>query len=152
MVIDTIENLKLYYPLLDCLPKIQKYLADFEKEALPDGKYMMDGENLFAMVQQYETKPAQGRLPEAHRKYIDLQVVMSGEENIGWAPLQTLKEETEEFTKGGDIGFYSGDVQIWVSLKAGHFALLYPQDAHLPCAQVHGPDTVRKIVFKILIP
>lgn len=151
MVIDTIKNLNLYYPLLDCLPKAEKFLSDFEKNPLADGRYELDGEKLFALVQRFETKPAEGRLPEAHRKYIDLQVVMSGEENIGWASLPTLKEETEEFSKGGDIGFYSGDIQIWVTLKAGHFALLYPEDAHLPCAQVDGPDNVCKIVFKILI-
>lgn len=151
MVIDRIENLNLYEPLLDCLPKAQKFLTDYKINPCADGRYELDGDKLFALVQQYQTKPAQGRLPEAHRKYIDLQVVMSGDENIGWAPLSTLKQETEEFSKGGDIGFYSGDIQIWVTLKAGHFALLYPEDAHLPCAQVHGQSDVCKIVFKILI-
>ncbi|HZK39515.1 MAG TPA: YhcH/YjgK/YiaL family protein [Clostridia bacterium] len=151
MVIDRIENINLYEPLLDCLPQIQKFLTSFEKEPCVDGRYELDGEKLFALVQRFETKPAEGRLPEAHRKYIDLQLVISGEENIGWAPLPTLKEETEEFSKGGDIGFYSGDIQIWATLKAGHFALLYPEDAHLPCTQVHGPSDVCKVVFKILM-
>ena len=151
MVIDTIKNLNLYYPLLDCLPKAQKFIADFEKNPLADGKYELDGEKLFALIQRYDTKPVEDRLAEAHRKYSDLQVVMSGEENIGWAPRPTLKQETEEFSKGGDIGFYSGGIQIWVTLKPGDFALFYPEDAHLPCAQVHGADTVCKIVFKILM-
>lgn len=150
MIVDKIENLKFYYPLLECLPKVQDFLADLEKEAKPDGRYELDGERLFAMVQQYETKSAEGKLPEAHRKYIDLQVVIDGRENIGWAPLTELKEETEEFSKGGDIGFYSGKIQIQVTLNKGYFALLYPEDAHLPCTQVEGPESVRKIVFKIL--
>ena len=150
MVVDRIENLKMYYPLLDCLPKVQSFLADFEKDSLADGRYELDGERLFVMVQGYETKSPEGKLPEAHRKYIDLQVVVSGRENIGWAPLTELKEETEEFSKGGDIGFYSGKIQIQVTLNKGYFALLYPEDAHMPCMQVEGPENVRKIVFKIL--
>ena len=150
MVVDRIENLKLYYPLLGCLSQVQEFLADFEKEAKPDGRYELDGERLFAMVQGYETKSPEGKLPEAHRKYIDLQVVIDGRENIGWAPLVELKEETEEFSKGGDIGFYSGKIQIQVTLNKGYFALLYPEDAHMPCMRVDGPENVRKIVFKIL--
>jgi biofilm protein TabA len=150
MVVDKIKNLSLYYPLLECLPKVQKFLDDFKKAPLPDGKHVIDGERLFALIQRYETKPAEGRQPEAHRKYIDLQYAFSGRENIGWAPLSELKEETEEFSKGGDIAFYSGKTQIWVTLNAGYFAMLYPEDAHLPCIQVDGPETVGKIVFKIL--
>jgi len=150
MIVDKVENLSLYYPLLDCLPQVQKFLADFEKEPLPDGKHVIDGDKLFALIQGYETKSPEGKLPEAHRKYIDLQAVVAGRENIGWAPLTALKEETEEFSKGGDIGFYSGNIQIQVTLTKGCFALLYPQDAHMPCLQVEGPEYVRKIVFKIL--
>ncbi len=151
MIVDKIENLSLYYPLLDCLPQVQKFLADFEKEPLPDGKHVIDGEKLFALIQRYETKPVEDRLPEAHRKYIDLQFAFSGRESIGWAPMTELKEEKEEFSKGGDIAFYSGKIQIWVTLNAGYFALLFPGDAHLPCTQVEGPETVGKIVFKIKI-
>jgi len=151
MVIDRIENLELYYPLLECLPQVRQFLADFEKDAKPDGRYELDGERLFASVQQYETKPAEGKLAEAHRKYIDLQVVINGREIIGWAPLSELKQETEEFSKGGDIAFYSGKIQIQATLNPGYFALLFPEDAHMPCTQVEGPENVRKIVFKILI-
>ncbi len=150
MVIDKTENLKLYFPLLECLPRIEKFLTDFEKEPLPDGKHVIDGDRLFALIQGYETKSPEGKLPEAHRKYIDLQVVVDGRENIGWAPLAELKEETEEFSKGGDIGFYSGKIQIQVTLNKGYFVLLYPEDAHMPCTQVENPENVRKIVFKIL--
>ena len=150
MVVDRIENLGMYYALLDCLPQVRQFLMDFEKEPLPDGKHVIDGERLFALIQGYETKSPEGKLPEAHRKYIDLQVVVDGRENIGWAPLAELKEETEEFSKGGDIGFYSGKIQIQVTLNKGYFALLYPEDAHMPCLRVDGPENVRKIVFKIL--
>jgi YhcH/YjgK/YiaL family protein len=106
---------------------------------------------LSAGVQSYETQPAEGRLFEAHRKYIDLQVVLSGREYIGWAPLSELKEESEKFSKGGDIAFYSGDCRINTTLNSDYFALLYPQDAHMPCTQIDGAEHVRKVVFKIML-
>ncbi len=151
MVVDRIENLKIYSPLLSCIPAIENFLKAFGKNPLPDGRYELDGDKLFALVQRYATKPAEGRLPEAHRKYIDLQVAVEGREYIGWAPLAELTEETEEFSKGGDIAFYSGSIQLNIPLNQGYFALLYPEDAHLPCTQIDGPEEVAKVVFKIKI-
>jgi len=135
--------------LLSCIPAIEKFLTDFAGSPLPDGRYELDGDNLFALVQRYTTKPAEGRLPEAHRKYIDLQMVTEGRECIGWAPLAELTEASEEFSKGGDIAFYSGQIQINITLNKGCFSLLYPEDAHLPCTQIDGPEEVVKVVFKI---
>ncbi len=152
MIVDTVENMKLYYPALPQLKEVYGFVAEYLAQPKPAGKYVIDGDSLFVNVCEYTTSQPQGKLPEAHRKYADVQVVVSGRECIGWAPLSTLTEQTEEFSKGGDIGFYSGKTQIDTVLEAGCFALLLPQDAHMPCVAVDGAECeVTKLVFKILL-
>ena len=107
MIIDKFENLPLYFSCLPGLDKAAEFLAG---ENIADGHYEIDGEKIFANVSSYEPKEFNGDMRfEAHKKYADLQAVLEGEERIDWAPLGSLKEESEEYSKGGDIAFYSGD-------------------------------------------
>ena len=106
MIIDKFENLPLYFSCLPGLDRAAEFLAG---ENIADGHYEIDGEKIFANVSSYEPKEFNGDMRfEAHRKYADLQAVLEGEERIDWAPLGSLKEEREEYSKGGDIAFYSG--------------------------------------------
>lgn len=86
---------------------------------------------------------------EAHRKYADLQAVLEGEERIDWVPLGSLREESEEYSKGGDIAFYSGGEHMRVTLSAGEFLILFPGDAHKPCIRSGGK--VKKAVVKLAL-
>lgn len=150
MIVDKIENIGLYKTVLDGLGKAGDFVNGFYKKPGEPGKYVLDGEKVFASVSTYETKPREGALLEAHRKYADLQAVISGEELIGWSILDTLKEESESFSTGGDIAFYSGETMLDVVLPAGYFVLLLPEDAHMPCLQTpKGAGSVTKIVVKI---
>lgn len=149
MIVDTLERLPLYAPPLRHLEKILDFLAQDNAQPHADGRYELAGDDLFALVQAYTTKPVGDRLPEAHRRYTDLQVILAGREIIGWSLLERLTEHTEEFSKGGDIGFYTGEILTPVRLDAGMFALLFPNDAHLPCVCVADPEPVRKVVFKL---
>lgn len=152
MIIDKIENIGLYTAVLDGLDKAGAFVNDFYGNPGQAGRYELDGERVFANVSSYTTKPREGALLEAHRKYADLQAVISGEELIGWSTLDTLKEESESFSTGGDIAFYSGETMLDVVLPAGYFVLLLPEDAHMPCINTaKGTGDVTKIVVKIQI-
>ena len=114
MIIDKFENLPLYFSCLPGLDKAAEFLAG---ENIADGHYEIDGEKIFANVSSYEPKEFNSDMRfEAHRKYADLQAVLEGEERIDWAPLGSLREESEEYSKGGDIAFYSGDEHMRVTL------------------------------------
>ncbi|MCL2508422.1 MAG: YhcH/YjgK/YiaL family protein [Oscillospiraceae bacterium] len=152
MIIDKIENLSLYFPVLEGLPEAARFLSAHTDGQLEPGRYDIDGDRMFALAQSYTTKPFEGAQFEAHRKYADLQAVTRGGERIGWAPLETLTETSEEFSKGGDIAFYSGDTVINADLREGYFALLFPHDAHMPCLHIDGPGHSEKIVIKIQMP
>ena len=147
MIIDKFENLPLYFSCLPGLDKAAEFLAG---EDIADGRHEIDGEKIFANVSSYEPKEFNSDMRfEAHKKYADLQAVLEAEERIDWAPLGSLKEESEEYSKGGDIAFYSRDEHMGVTLAAGEFLMLLPGDAHKPCSRSGGK--VKKAVVKLAL-
>ncbi len=149
MIVDKIENLKLYYPVLKGLKEASEFVEKFYKEPLADGKYEIDGERIFASASTYVTKTREGAQFESHRKYADLQAVISGTEIISWSTLDGLKVESESFSTGGDIAFYTGETIMDARLPAGYFAILFPDDAHMPCICDGECSEVTKVVVKI---
>jgi biofilm protein TabA len=115
------------------------------------GRVEIDGKEVFALVQAYETKRAGEVLSfEAHRKYIDIQYICTGEEMMGWAPLDALQNAT---AYNPDKDVLEGDVlakeMTPVLVRAGHAAIFYPEDAHAPKLAAGMPGAVRKIVMKV---
>ena len=152
MILDTIAHIGEYAALLPGLDKAARFVRDFYACPQPDGRYEIDGERIFANVSTYETKVRDGAQFEAHRKYADLQAVIRGREIIGWAALSDkLRETREEYSAGGDIAFYTGEIETELVLPAGYCALLLPQDAHMPCLACGDNRSVTKIVVKIAI-
>ncbi|MBP7052083.1 MAG: YhcH/YjgK/YiaL family protein [Phycisphaerae bacterium] len=149
MIIDRIENARLYEPLHNRFRQAFATLADPAIAQKPDGRYPVDGDDLYYIIQHYTTKPIdQGRF-ESHKKYIDIQALIAGQEVLGWSPITGL-EVVEPYDEVKDIMFYRvGTILAQTRLVPGLFCLLYPQDAHLPSCQVTYPSPVHKVVFKI---
>ncbi len=116
------------------------------------GRHEIAGDDVFALVQQYTTKPQSSALFEVHRKYIDVQFLYSGRETILWAPLATMTEETMAYDPSKEAALFKlvPDVTA-LHLSAGHFAILYPQDAHAPCVEWELPTEVFKVVVKVAV-
>ena len=112
------------------------------------GRYEVDGENLYAMVQQYNTKPKEAGVWEAHRRYIDLQYVIQGAEKIGYANLSRLTQG--EYDANRDFLPLYGEGEF-LTLKNGDFVILMPEDAHMPGIAIDALLPVKKIVIKILV-
>jgi YhcH/YjgK/YiaL family protein len=151
MIIDRVENGRLYEPIHKRFHKAFGVLVDPAISQKPDGRYPVDGEDLFYIIQHYTTKPIdQGRF-ESHRKYIDIQALIAGQEVLAWSPIQGL-EVVEPYDEAKDIMFYRvGTILAQTRLEPGLFCLLYPNDAHLPSCQVACPSPVHKVVFKIRV-
>lgn len=148
MVLATLRNARLYAPLG---PRIARGLAFLEQTNFaraPAGRVEIDGNALYATVSDYTTKPvAEGRW-EAHRRYIDLQYVARGVERIGVAPLDRLTPG--EHLPEKDLTWLSGHGD-YVTVAAGQFAILWPDDAHMPGIEAGAPGQVRKVVVKIAV-
>ena len=114
-----------------------------------DGRHEIDGERLFILLQSYETKP-ENDTPEAHRKYIDIQYLLSGQEQMGVGPLEEMTEEVEARPEG-DIWFYHGPLST-ILLSGRRFTALWPGDAHAPSIAVdRKPAPCRKCVVKVRV-
>ncbi|GAF73247.1 unnamed protein product, partial [marine sediment metagenome] len=118
---------------------------------LEEGRVEIEGDRLFALVQNYPPKPVEGAQFEAHRRYADVQYIAAGAEMIGYAPTETLEVETA-YDAEKDIGFYAQPARYTpVAVPAGSFAVFYPQDAHMPCCRLDSDEPVHKIVVKVAL-
>ena len=151
MIVDKIENAGLYSSLSANLARALEVLKTTDLAQKADGRYDIDGDNLFYFVQRYTSKPVeQGKL-ETHQNYIDIQFVADGQELLGYAPLEGL-EVTEPYDPEKDVAFYKTPANLTpVNLSADVFCVLYPADAHMPGCQLNGPAQVLKAVVKVKI-
>jgi YhcH/YjgK/YiaL family protein len=165
MIVDKIENSKLYAAISQRLAKALDVLKkeDFSNAVRhpmaekADGRYDIDGSNLYYLVQRYQTKPADQCKLEAHKDYIDIQFVADGEEILAYTPLDNLEIATP-YNKEKDIIFYKTPANISsIVLTAGIFCVLFPDDAHMPKCRLKSPSNlsagadVLKIVVKVKI-
>lgn len=116
MILDMLENGKNYVSLNDRFAEAFAFLAEKNFEELPDGRYEIDGENLFAVVMSYTTRPVTEVEWEAHQKYLDIQYLARGKEIIGWALLNQLTL-SKPYSEEKDIAFLRisrfGQRSIW---------------------------------------
>ncbi|MDF2634451.1 MAG: hypothetical protein K0R78_1325 [Pelosinus sp.] len=136
-------------------PALQKgllYLKNTDLATLSVGRHDIDGDTIFALVSEYVTEPKKDRRPEAHKKYIDIQYLASGEEMIGCSLLAPEYEVLQDELELKDLIFYK-EVQQEVDmlLKPGVYAVLFPNDVHRPCCMLGSAAKVKKVVVKIAI-
>jgi YhcH/YjgK/YiaL family protein len=149
MILDCLENSHHYEHVHTRLPLAFEFLRSEAAAGLPNGRHELQGSEVFAIVQQYETKPREQGFWEAHRRYIDVQYVVEGIERMGYANLNALSVR-DAYDAEKDYLILDGDGD-WFTVAAGHFAIFAPQDAHMPSLAVHAPATVRKIVVKVAV-
>jgi biofilm protein TabA len=151
MILDRLANHVQYAGLS---PRFARAFAFLEQlPASPTvGRHEIAGEEIFAFVQQHLTKPVAEKQFEVHRKYLDIQYMVTGRELIYWAPLAQLTHETMAFDEKLDAALYSGiPDMVPVQLRAGQFALLFPQDGHAPSCAWDAPAEVLKVVVKVMV-
>ncbi len=151
MILDTLDNATRYETLNSRFAKTFAWLRKFDgTQEL--GRHDIDGDHCFALVQTYETKPLEKAKFEAHRKYIDVQFIYSGRETILWAPLSAMKEETMAYTEEKEAALWKLIPDVTpLHMSGGHFAILWPQDAHAPCIEWEKPEQVLKVVVKVAV-
>lgn len=147
MIIDTLRNAGLYRGLGAGIRKALDYLVSTDFSKMEPGRYEVDGDAVFALVQTYDTRPRDEGVWEAHRKYVDVQHVASGIETMGYAPIDSLLE-TQPYASDKDFLLLSGQGDF-VTARAGMFAVFYPTDAHMPCLAVGESGPVLKVVMKV---
>jgi biofilm protein TabA len=125
------------------------FLNRKDLDTLSPGNYPLDGKKVYAIVSTYDSKDMDKTKWESHRKYIDLQYVISGKEKIGVAPVSQAKV-TEAYDEAKDIAHYESTGKYYVA-EPGTFFLFFPQETHRPGIKVDASVPVRKLVIKISV-
>lgn len=148
MIIDNIKNCEKYYTVH---PSMQAAFAQLKALSADSEctRYTVDGDNIFVNMASYTTKKHDECKFENHKKYIDIQYVLAGAERIDLADADKLTV-TEDKYSDGDIAFFADkDAQTSVTLQAGDFVVIFPDEAHRPCmAADNEPSAVAKAVAK----
>lgn len=150
MILDSLPQWHRYAALHPRFPAAFAFLERVTAETAA-GRHDIDGDAVYALVQKYQTRPVIG-MPEAHRRYIDIQFIARGREVIHWTPLAGCSEVALPYDAEKDAGFFAApSAMVPVRLTAGQFTIFFPDDAHAPCSAWDGPEDVLKVVVKVAV-
>jgi biofilm protein TabA len=148
MILDDLSRAARYAALHDGFRQGFEFLSRDDLESLPSGRHEIDGDRVFALVNRDPGRGHEGARLEAHRKYIDIQFLVSGREEIGWRPTAECQQLTDPYSSERDIMFFGDAPQTWVELPVGKYMIFFPEDAHAPLA-AHGENV--KVVIKVAV-
>ncbi|WP_339653637.1 YhcH/YjgK/YiaL family protein [Flavobacterium frigidarium] len=148
MILDKIENYKLYAGITERLAKGFEFIINNDLVAMASGTYDIEDKAVFAIVQEYDTKEEKDCVLEGHTKYIDIQYIIEGSELMGVAAKRDQKVVTSDLDK--DYTFYEGDT-AYIKLTEGMFTVFFPDDLHRPSVQDGKSSKVKKVVVKVQI-
>ncbi|MFA0889777.1 MAG: YhcH/YjgK/YiaL family protein [Synergistales bacterium] len=148
MIADTLEHLRHYGIPVEGLEEAMAWMQEKAPSRLEPGRYFLGETGAVAILASGLTVPAETEDWEAHRRFADLQVVLSGEEVMGFAPLSEMTPKGE-YSAEEDCILLEGTGNFML-VRAGGFAFFSPHDAHKAMLSTsRGPAPVRKVVFKL---
>lgn len=154
MIVTTLEHVHKQIRHNPDMLKGIEYLRSLNLKDWAEGKVTIDGDRVFAYVTSYTTKAVGNTVElEGHKKYIDLQFLLDGEESIGWTAAVEITVGSP-YSPENDV--WTGNAPVdklnWVKLTPGWLAVLFPEDAHAPQCAAGKPMQVKKVVVKVLVP
>lgn len=147
MILDTLDNAAKYAGLKIGCSEAFGFLDQPGLRDLPDGKYEISGERVYAIIDRTQGRKVSDGQLEGHRRYLDIQFIVSGEESMGWSPRAGLTTAVE-YDPDRDLEFFDGEPESVVYVPPGSFAVFLPTDAHLPLI---GDGPIHKVVVKVSI-
>jgi biofilm protein TabA len=145
MILDSLGRFRDYLGVHPLFERVAEFLETTDFAALPEGRHEL-GEGCFALVSEYQTIAVEEAFIECHRRYVDIQVVISGIEQIGICRREACRSIS--WNETNDVEVLEGAFDL-ITLAAGSFAVFLPQDGHMPKLQRGAPAPVRKVVIKV---
>ena len=135
------------------LKKILDFAEKNDFKVLEDNTYEISGKNLFYILTSYKTADSiSEKYAELHRKYIDIQILLYGEEKFGYSDISSVKKVYKEYDEEKDIELYSVvENEDFFLLKPSMFAVFFPEDVHRPGLSAGVSRSVRKVIFKLAV-
>jgi YhcH/YjgK/YiaL family protein len=148
MVFDAIGNINQYVKLHPLFPQTFEYIKNTDLTALKPGRHVILEDALFVIIQHGSGQSRAEAKLECHRKFIDIQLVLDGVDEMGWRPLADCHEVLEEYNLLRDVQFFKDSPINWLITPANKFCIFFPEDAHSGMVSEHA---IHKAVFKIAV-
>ena len=149
MIFGNINNLEEFPFLEEQVKECFEYAKEHNLASFEKGSHEIDGERLFVNIVEYTTTAAKERIWEAHRKYLDVHVMLHGTEQIDLNFIQNM--DVKEFVEKDDFLPMDGEKNSSVVLRDGDFLICYPSDGHRTAVAVEEPEKIKKAIFKVRI-
>ncbi len=138
-------------PGMDRLAYAFEFLERESTLQLPAGRHDVGDDRWYVMVIRTDSRPEDAAEFESHRKYLDIQFLVSGRETIGVAPIADLTE-TAAYNDAKDVILYGIPASYSrLAMEPGRFAVFFPEDGHMPNCHLGGPHPLHKVVLKIAL-
>jgi biofilm protein TabA len=166
MIFSSLTQSGRYAALHPLFQRAFDYIRDTDLYVMAPGRYHILGDDLIAIVEHVPAKTKEMAKLEAHRRYIDIQLVLEGDETMGWKPLADCLNPVSEHSMEKDIRFFHDAPASYVPVPPDHFCIFFPEDAHAPliggsssqtadAAQKSTPakngGLIRKVIFKVAV-
>ena len=149
MIFGNINNLEEFPFLEEQVKECFEYAKEHNLASFEKGSHEIDGERLFVNIVEYTTTAAKERFWEAHRKYLDVHVMLHGTEQIDLNFIQNM--DVKEFVEKDDFLPMDGEKNSSVVLRDGDSLICYPSDGHRTAVAVEEPEKIKKAIFKVRI-
>jgi biofilm protein TabA len=148
MIHDTLDQSSRYSSLNPLFQKAFEFIKNNDFSTMEPGKYFLDGDNLYVTLMDIEGKTPEIAKMEAHRNYIDIQLIIDSCESMGWASLKQCSQPADAYNPEKDLQFFKDAATSYINVIPGEFAIFFPSDVHAPGI---GTGRIRKAVFKVRI-
>ena len=148
MIFSSISLSPRYTALHPLFPRVFDYIRNTNLRSLTPGRYDIAGDDLFAIVEHVPGRTRAEAKLECHRRYIDIQLILEGTDEMGWKALADCHSPENDYNTEQDIQFFDDTPTTWVATPPHHFCIFFPEDTHAPLI---AKGEVRKIIFKVRV-
>jgi YhcH/YjgK/YiaL family protein len=148
MILDTLAQADRYRALHPLFARAFDFLRTTDLTTLPTGRHVIDGEALFVIIEDRPGRRREEAKLECHRRYIDIQFVFEGVDEMGWKALSECRQLATDYDAARDICFFDDAPTSWIATPAGAFCVFFPDDAHAPLVSA---GCIRKAVVKVAV-
>lgn len=148
MIFSTLSQSDRYAELHPLFPHAFAFIRSTDLTALKSGRHSIIGDELFVIAEDSAGRGRKEAKLECHRRYIDIQLVLEGDEEMGWRPLAECRKPLDDYSAEKDLQFFGDTPASWIAVPPGSFCIFFPEDAHAPLVN-SGSSRIRKLIFKV---
>ena len=146
MILDTLDKIAEYEYISPLMNKAIDFIKNTDFSTLEPGRITLQGDDLFVNVNIQEAQTREQSVIEAHRKYIDIQIPISSDEEMGFISGSFLPPASVPYSSEKDVAFYSGMCDTYLNVRKGMFTIFFPGEGHAPSITENG---IRKLIIKM---